>query len=426
MRPGLKVSAVVVCVLAMVGVSACSSSSKSSSSAPSTNSPAATSSAGSSPAGSSPAASSSATPIVLGYIGTLSGIPAFQSAGELDAFTAWAKTVNGTGGIDGHPVKIVSEDDQSSPGQAVIAAQALVSHDVAAIMDGSGLDQIWAPTVEAAHIPVVGFILDTPPFATSPDFYPEGQSQDSIYYATVATAKSAGAPNIGDIHCVESPLCSQGAHLVADAAKQEGLPDVYSAGISSTAPNYTAQCVAAQQQHVSSIFIGESAALAEKLATDCAQQGYEPIWVTQGPGFGPGFLTTAGLKANTQTEYPDLPFWANTPAVQAFNAAMDKYYPGMRKNSTVFTEDVLMAWVSAKLLQDAITAGGLTTSGTVDAAEVTNGLLSLKGDTVDGLAPAPLTFAANQAHHVDCWFPGAIQNGVPRLLNDGKAICHGS
>jgi branched-chain amino acid transport system substrate-binding protein len=214
--------------------------------------------------------------------------------------------------------------------------------------------------------------------------------------------------------------------LFADAAKQEGLRDVYSAGISGTAPDYTAQCVAAQQQHVTSIFIGESAPLAEKLATNCATQGYKPIWVTQGPGFGPGFLNTPGLKENTETEYPDLPFWDNTPAVQAFNTAIDKYYPGLRTNANLFTEDVLMAWVSAKLMQDAITAGGLDQTGTVDAAEVTKGLRSLKGDTLDGLAPTPLTFVANQPHHVDCWFAGAIQNGTPHLLNNSKPVCEGS
>jgi branched-chain amino acid transport system substrate-binding protein len=174
MRPAVKMS-VILCGLALVAA-ACSSSTKSTSSQPTAGSSptSATPSAGSSPASN---AGSSATPIVLGYIGTLSGPPAFQSAAELDAFKAWANTVNGAGGISGHPVKIVSEDDQGQPGIAVTVAQTLVSHHVAAIMDGSGLDQIWAPTVEKANIPVVGFILDSPPFLSSPDFYPEGQSK---------------------------------------------------------------------------------------------------------------------------------------------------------------------------------------------------------------------------------------------------------
>ena len=44
--------------------------------------------------------------------------------------------------------------------------------------------------------------------------------------------------------------------LIKTAGQSVGVPVVYSASIAATAPNYTAQCVAAKQAGVSAIFIG--------------------------------------------------------------------------------------------------------------------------------------------------------------------------
>ena len=104
------------------------------------------------------------------------------------------------------------------------------------------------------------------------------------------------------------------------------------------------------------------------------------------------------------------------------NTTVDKYYPGLRKNVDVFSEYSAMGWISGLLLNDAVKAGGLTPSETPTSAEITKGLESLKGDTLDGWSP-PLTFAAGQDHHVDCWFTEQIKNGVPSLANGGQTTC---
>jgi branched-chain amino acid transport system substrate-binding protein len=133
-------------------------------------------------------------------------------------------------------------------------------------------------------------------------------------------------------------------------------------------------------------------------------------------------VSSPAAHKNLSGEFPDLPFFANTPAVQAFNTAMDRYYPGPREDSTRMNQDAFMAWISGKLLQDAIQAGGLTASATPAAAEVTSGLDALKGDTVDGLTP-PLTYPSGQAHPVDCWFTARIQNGTPSVENNNQPTC---
>jgi hypothetical protein len=112
-----------------------------------------------------------------------------------------------------------------------------------------------------------------------------------------------------------------------------------------------------------------------------------------------------GLKTNLWMEFNDLPFYATTSSVQAMNAALDKYYPGLRTNANIFSALAAYSWPSGLLLEDAVKAGGLTASDTPSAAEVVKGLESLKGDTLNGWVP-PLTFAAGQPHPVDCWFTG--------------------
>jgi glycosyltransferase involved in cell wall biosynthesis len=68
--------------------------------------------------------------------------------------------------------------------------------------------------------------------------------------------------------------------------KKLGIPVTYDAEIAATAPNYTAQCVAAKQQGVQSVFIGDASVVIVHFATDCAVQGYTPTYVTEGAGFG--------------------------------------------------------------------------------------------------------------------------------------------
>lgn len=413
-----KLLSVVCAVLLVAALGACGSSKKAASTTPSSSSPS------SSPSSSTPPSSSTATaaPIKVGFICTCTGLGGFggyNAVGE-DVYKAWVNAVNASGGISGHPVQVITEDDASNPGNAVTAAQTLISDHVVAIADMSLIDAAFASAVQAANIPVVGVFTVAEPFDTNPDFYPEGQTNTTLFQALLTTAKAAQAPSISNFYCAEAPTCALGAPRLAAVGKQLGTPDVYNAAISATAPNYTAQCVAAQQKHASSLWVADASSVITRVAADCARQGYNPTYVTEGEVFGMNLASA--LKNNLWLEDPDIPFFANIPAVQAFNAAMDKYYPGLREDANRLNQDAFMAWISGKLLEDAIKAGGLTASDTPSAAEVKKGLESLNGDTVGGLTPA-LTFAAGTPHHIDCWFTARVQNGVPSMENNGQTTC---
>jgi branched-chain amino acid transport system substrate-binding protein len=410
----------VFAAVAVVAVAACSSSkASSSSSSSSTQAPSSTAQ------GTGSGAQATGTPIKVGAICYCSsgagGLGAVFAPG-LDVYKAWANTVNSSGGIDGHPVQLITKDDGGSPSTSVADAQALIADHVVAIADMTTVDQAWASTVEAAKIPVVGVLTYETPFGTNPDFYPEAQTNNSSIYAVVTTAKAAGATSLANVYCAEAPVCAESVPAYAATGKQLGVPVTYNAEILATAPNYTAQCLAAQQKNVGAVFIGEPAAITVKFAGSCAQQNYKPTYVTEGFGFGMNVAAAPGLSNTLWSEFGSLPFFANTPAVAAADAAIDKYYPGVRENATLYSQQDFMSWASGMLLVDAIKAGGASSGGAVTAAEVVKGLESLKGDTVDGLTP-PLTFQPGQPHNVDCWFTARVQNATPSMQNNSAVSC---
>jgi branched-chain amino acid transport system substrate-binding protein len=74
--------------------------------------------------------------IVLGNIGTYSGPFGAQYADSLKGLQAWAQWTTAHGGLNGHPVKIVSIDDLGSTTNALAGAKRLVEADHAvAILD---------------------------------------------------------------------------------------------------------------------------------------------------------------------------------------------------------------------------------------------------------------------------------------------------
>ncbi len=311
--------------------------------------------------------------------------PLGNNPGEFDPYKAWIDTVNASGGINGHPIRFVSFDDKSNPGLSVNDVHTLVQSDhVIAIVDATAEDQGWASYVQGANIPVVGSGNSTTPFYSNPDFYPEGQTQDAVNYSVVAVAKAAGGTRFGNIYCAEAPQCQEGVSQLKQAAQKVGVPFSVATEVSASAPNYTAACLADQQAHTDSIFVADAYAVVDKVASDCAKQGYHPIWVADGLDLAPSFANIpGGLYANVT----NVPYFANTPEIQTMNAAFDKYYPGMRSSST-YQEAYASMWASGLLFADAAKAGGLGANGTTPtSAQLIKGLESLHGDTLDGMAP---------------------------------------
>src|SRR5262245_492290 len=71
----------------------------------------------------------SETPITVGFICSCTG-PLAKSIGRSEeVIQAWAKYTNANGGLNGHPVKVITADDGQNPAQALKAVKKLVEQD---------------------------------------------------------------------------------------------------------------------------------------------------------------------------------------------------------------------------------------------------------------------------------------------------------
>jgi branched-chain amino acid transport system substrate-binding protein len=323
---------------------------------------------------------------------------------------AWAKSVTAAGGLNGHPVTLMEKDNGSVAGTALTDAQALISAKVSAIIDLDILDSVWQKPASAAKIPVIGGNFSSPAYYTDPNWYPSGQTNDSITYSVATTAKQAGATNLADFYCAESAQCQESVPLIKAAGAKVGVPVVYSASISATAPNYTAQCLAAKQAGVTAIFIGDSISVIANVANNCTQQGFNPIYVTEGTGFTNQALTAPGLENKLWSSYPILPYFSNAAAVTTMTTTVDKYFPGTTESTDTWSEVAAQAWTAGLLLAQGVKNSGASASSTVTPATITAGLDKVSNETLGGFSP-PLTFTAGKPNSVDCWFVGRVQNG---------------
>jgi branched-chain amino acid transport system substrate-binding protein len=158
--PGARAAAVFVAVAAVLAVAGCSSSSSSSStpaSSPAAASPSSTA-VSTSQCGTKPGVAATGTPIPLGAIATNQPGTSFTDIPNMAA--AYFACVNANGGINGHPIKLYIETEQTNPAQIAADAKQLVQTDhVVGIV---GNTSILECTIDHAYWEKLGyFIVDS-------------------------------------------------------------------------------------------------------------------------------------------------------------------------------------------------------------------------------------------------------------------------
>jgi branched-chain amino acid transport system substrate-binding protein len=420
----MRISTFVAPLLALsISVTACSSSGDSASS---NSSGGGTSAAtGSTPAGTSTPAGSSApsgTPIKIGVICSCTGPfgVTIESAAKLAQ--AWAKDKNASGGVEGHPVDLTVEDDASNPGTSVTKAKEMIKSKPAFILDLTNFDAAWSQLADAAKIPVVAGNLNSTLYFSNPNWYPSGQTNDVTVQAVVAMAKQAGVKKMGLLYCAEAPVCAEIVKVAKGVAEKQGIQLVYSSSVAATAPNFTAQCVAAKQAGVDGMFIAASAGTFGRVAADCVKQSYNPTWLEVGTGYQKTLATNPGTKDKLWMTHPMQPFFADIPPIQEMNKVVNKYYPGLPDDKNKWTEYSVQAWAGLQMAAKALKNAAVTADKDVTPDVMATSLATIKDETLDGLT-VPVTLEAGKTHSTDCWFIARVQGGKESILNDGKPYC---
>lgn len=349
-------------------------------------------------------------PIVLGNVGSYSGLGS-TTAGARTILQVWAQWVTARGGLDGHPVRIVTADDGGDPARHQALVQDMVENQGAFAFIGN-----WAPFnqarsaqeyLERRRVPVIGGDATDAIWWSSPMFFPQASHPSSITWGLANVAgRKLGKKRLALIYCAESVTCKQVRDDLVDKgyAEQNGLRVVYEAQVSIAQPDFTAQCVQAQRAQADVFSIADDASSARRLAASCARQGYRPTYIA-------GSLTLAnnmaaeptldGLHGLVQT----FPWFVKTEATNEFFEAAKKYAPNLE-----LTSSTALGWVSGKLVERAVAAaGGLGDPPSRD--KLLAGLWSLQNESLGGLT-APMAFAREKpAPATKCFFLVKITKG---------------
>jgi branched-chain amino acid transport system substrate-binding protein len=104
------------------------------------------------------ASSALADDIVIGEFGSMTGGTATFGASTDEGVRLAADEINAAGGVLGRQIKVVVEDDQSKPEEAVTAVQKLITEDQVVALIGevaSSRTLAAAPIAQRAHIPLL-------------------------------------------------------------------------------------------------------------------------------------------------------------------------------------------------------------------------------------------------------------------------------
>jgi branched-chain amino acid transport system substrate-binding protein len=201
-------------------------------------------------------------------------------------------------------------------------------------------------------------------------------------------------------------------------ADKEGAQYVYGGLVSSTAPDYTASCLAAQQSGAQAmVLLVPTAAEGQTIASDCARQNYKPAYIIPGEAIGAGYLKADFNKAINNA--PVQPWFSTAPDMKTFHEAMQKY---MHINLSTVEEPMnsVDAWVSGLMFQEAVKLSGAT--GVPTSQDILTGLSKFSDQTLGGMTGG-LTFNKPTSKSEGCYFTIVIKNQHFTLPGGAKPSC---
>jgi branched-chain amino acid transport system substrate-binding protein len=356
-------------------------------------------------------------PYVVGVVSSDSGVGTAVSHDVPITVAAWQNWTNQHGGINGHSVKVIELNDAANPATSTSDVEKLIETDhVLAIVDDTAEDSAWSATVASDDVPVFcasstgnGFTC-----SNSSDFFPGGNSVIAGVWGQPKAAQLGGAKSLFVMYDSGEAAASEAVPLQTSFSTQVGIKFVGAVGISPTASDYTAACLAAQSAGATAIF---PEANATEVANSCVRQSYKPLYILAQGAFGGPYRKDPDLN-KAIGPMGVFPFFIdNSPATHAFHEALKKYWPNFDSFASPY--DASATWVALQMF--AAASAHLPASPT--PADVTAGVYALpKGFTLGGLI-APETLTPGKVHSNPCFYIVQIKNEKYTTPFGDKTFC---
>ncbi len=356
--------------------------------------------------------------IKLGHIGTYSGVLGAIFNGGREMTAVWANWVNVNGGLNGHPVRVITADDGGDPSRNLSLTRDLVENQgvIAFVGNITPLSLNGSKAyLEQKQIPLIGGDLTDQGWYQSPMFFPQGALIDGPLRGSAQLAVKEGGPKVALLYCGEAAACYTARDLFqGDAVTKAGGQLTYSAQVSLAQPDFTAECLQLKFREVDAVVATVDGNSLARIARDCKQQNVDVQYVSfalalvdslrQSPNLD-GLVGTTGL----------FPWMLRDGAASAYGSALTRFGPKINTSGSTAA-----VWGSGLLVQAAAKA---LPAGAVTSADLLNGLYALKKETLGGLAP-PLTFVKGKpAPQMLCWYTIALNKGVFSTPSGLKYTC---
>jgi branched-chain amino acid transport system substrate-binding protein len=364
--------------------------------------------------------------IQIGQVGTYSGFVAPVVGGSRAGLAAWAKYTNANGGIACHPVEVTAMDDGADASRAASAVKDLVdSKHVVAIVGSFVPLSIngFQSAVEAAQVPAVGGDVLGNQWNKSPYMFPQGAGIDQALYGAQKQLAQKGLTKQAILYCVETDICPNAfaGSTTGGFATKAGTEIVYSAQVSLTQPDYTAQCQNAKNAGAQFLSLYVDGSSMTRIARSCASIGYVVPIATSAIAIGAAQSQDPNVIKATVSLAPGVFPWtqSDNPAQAAYQDAMKKYAP-----QTPSDGSTAGAWASGELFAAAIRNLGEEGKGDITKELVMKGLGTINNETLGGLVP-PITFAPGQPNAPigQCYYEMFLADGTWTSPNGSQFKC---
>lgn len=350
----------------------------------------------------------SGEPIVLGAVGTRSGIVGAALENGFRGLSVWEKWVNANGGIQGRPVRVIQVDDAADPARHASAVRQLIlEQDVVAFIGNIAPFTFSAglPILEDAGVAAIGGDGGDGAWFRSPIAFPiNGQTVSRSRPAAKWALANLAQRDAAVLFVSEADAPKQLAQNFVDEWQRGGGRVLVNAGVSLATPDFTGEVVEAKNKGADLLYIVLEKAACNRLFDAMRRQGYRPVILapacTIDNARGHKDVTTDrmhGVHAARPVEA------GRSPAEDEAIAAGRRFDPGLALDGAF-----MFGWLAGKLLEAALAQPGAVISpqGIIDA------LHRLPTTDLGGLTPP------------QAWPPGSHPEGRCGLISrfDGERL----
>lgn len=327
----------------------------------------------------------SGAPIVIGAVGTRSGVVGASQEPHWVGLFTWLKWINDQGGIGGRPVKLVMVDDGGDPGRHAAAVRRLIEEEGVVAFVGSAAPITFSagvPVLEENGIPAIGGDSAEQGWFTSPIVFPfnggalpEGRAMGK-FSATLPETRAAifylGEVEFGKIY----------TDYVKEGWQAAGKEIVLESSISLAQPDFTSEVLRARSAGAEVIITATDQSGCRRFLDSASRQNYRPKWLMPINCADPivaGSDQIGSVFNSARNEVST----ADVPGMELFRQAVKRYAPDSYPPPT----HMVLGWGSGRLFELAVEEAG----GNTEPQALIEAMHRLRDVTLDGLIH-PISF----------------------------------